>query len=112
MSDRFDADYFEVGDIFEGGAIEQSYFISAVMAAGGEVDIYGDTVYIVALPREAKAPVSEPEKVEETVAEPEIEEAPLVDLAHEEVVKEDVVPEPKKPVGRPKINPTPEAEKE
>lgn len=124
MSDQFDAEYLEVGDTFVGGPIEQSYFIGVVMAAGGEVDIHGDTVYIVQLPKknssnqsagsfEAKAPVSEsavekaPEpKVEEAKAEESKVEAPLVDLAHEEpVVEESKTEEPKtynKPGPKPK----------
>lgn len=112
MNDRFDSEYLEVGDTFVGGPIEQSYFIGAVMAAGGEVDIHGDTVYIVNLPKKAKAPVSSP-PVEKA---PEPELSPAEDLAPvEEVVPEtkvEVAPEPKtyiKPGPKPK---TPEAEKE
>lgn len=93
MSDRFDTDYLEVGDSFEGGAIEQSYFISAVMEAGGEVEIDGDIVRILQLPKKetpkAKAPVyEEPVEKVEKAPEPVKEEPPLVDLASEEPVIE------------------------
>lgn len=123
MSDRFDVEYLEIGDSFEGGAIEQSYFISAVMAAGGEVDIYGDTVFIVNLPKkeviEDKAPVVEEPVIEEPIiVKSEPEDAPLVDLASEEAVVEApkaATSEPKmaaKPGPKPKTESTPEADKE
>lgn len=86
MSDKFDTNYLEVGDTFEGGAIEQSYFISAVMAAGGEIEVDGDIVRIVQLPKKeaAKAKASVSEKPVEKAPEP-----PLVDLAAEEAVVEE-----------------------
>lgn len=114
MSDyKFDTDYLEVGDIFEGSPIEQSYFISAVMAAGGEIEIDGNKVVILQLPKkevpQAKAPVSvpvvetAPEPVEEKVPEPVVEEPPLVDLASEEAVIE----EPPAPAPAPALAPAP-----
>lgn len=106
MSEKFDTDYLEVGDTFVGGPIEQSYFIGAVMAAGGEVDIHGDTVYIVQLPKKAKAPVSEkpvekaPEPVQETkVEEPKAEESkveePKVETPKDVDPEVAIAPEPK-----------------
>jgi hypothetical protein len=86
MSDRFDTDYLEVGDSLEGGAIEQSYFISSVMAAGGEVEVDGDIVRIIQLPKKeapkAKASMSEkpiektPVAEEPKKADPEVAIAP------------------------------------
>lgn len=93
MSEKFDTDYLEVGDTFVGGPIEQSAFIGAVMAAGGEVDIHGDTVYIVQLPKKVKAPVSEePVKASEPVEEPKVEAAPEPTV---EEPKVEAAPEPK-----------------
>lgn len=108
MTDKYNAEYLEVGDSFEGGPIEQSYFISAVMAAGGEIEIDGDVVTILQLPKaksEAKAPES-PKAVEEAPKEEPKEEA-----------KEEVKEEPKEEAPKPKSGPkskahTPEAEKE
>lgn len=127
MSDyTFDLEYLEVGDSLEGGPTEQGYFISAVMAAGGRVEINGDVVTILDLPKKAKAPVSVKEELVkeevidkvELVKDPEAkliseyndvlglsEEPPLVDLAAEEPVIE--VPVVSKPVvpkspGRPR----------
>lgn len=110
MSEKFDVNYLEVGDSFDGGPIEQGYFISAVMAAGGEVEIDGNVVTILQLPK-AKAPVA-PETVVEVVPEPVVEEAPLVDIAAEEAVIEAPKPPASKPGPKPKPAPAPEAEKE
>lgn len=52
MSDRFDVEYLEVGDTYHGSPIEQSYFITAILAAGGEVEIDGNTVTVLKLPKE------------------------------------------------------------
>lgn len=121
MTDKnYDVEYLEVGDTFDGGPIEQSYFISAVMAAGGEVWIDGTVVHISALPKKeapAKAPVSsgyiqvvDPEPVLENTPEP-VEDAPLVDIAAEEAVIE--APKPAaKPGPKPKAVPAAETEKE
>ena len=106
MNDKFDTEYLEVGDTFVGGPIEQSQFIGAVMGAGGEVDIHGDTVYIVALPKKAKAAVSEKpvEKIPETkVEEPKVEETKV-----EETKVEESKPAAK-PGPKPKVTPTFEA---
>lgn len=80
MSEKFDVEYLEVGDTFEGGPIEQSYFISAIMAAGGEVEIHGNIVLIVDLPKKTKAVEVPAPKVEEVKEEPPvavIEESPV-----------------------------------
>lgn len=108
MSDKYNVEYLEVGDSFEGGPIEQGYFISAVMAAGGEVEIDGNVVTILQLPKapksEAKAPASPapvevtPEPVEEAKEEAPKEVDPEVAIA----------PEPKpaaKPGPKPKAAP-------
>jgi outer membrane biosynthesis protein TonB len=74
------------------------------MAAGGEVDIHGDTVYIVQLPKknssnqssgsiEAKAPVSE--KTSEPVEEPKAEETVEKTSEPVEESKVEAAPEPK-----------------
>lgn len=87
MSDKYDVEYLEAGDSFEGGPIEQSYFISAVLAAGGEIQITGDKVTIVALPKkeksQAKASLSEKEE------EPKIEELKKEEIKVEEPKKEE-----------------------
>lgn len=132
MSDyKFDTEYLEIGDTFEGGPIEQSYFISAVMAAGGEIEIDGDKVVILQLPKKnkpeapkSKAPVADQKAMVGPVATapvsvpPVIEEAPLVDLAHEEAVIEEApkpAPTPKlavKPGPKPKAAPATEKTEE
>jgi hypothetical protein len=130
MSDKsFDVEYLEVGDSFEGGPIEQSYFIGAVMAAGGEVEIHGDKVFILQLPKKetpkAKAPVApEPvvEKAPEPVVkavvvkeEPEMNTPELDDDADRVVAELKAASTPKpaaKPGPKPKAAPAPEAEKE
>lgn len=81
MSEKFDVEYLEVGDTFEGGPIEQSYFISAIMAAGGEVEIHGNVVLIVDLPKKTKAVEVPAPKVEETKEEPPVIEEPPVEEA-------------------------------
>lgn len=93
MSDyKYETDYLEVGDEFSGGPIEQSYFISAVMAVGGEVEIDGNKVVILQLPKKefskAKAPVT-PVADQKAAVAPVAEEPPIVDLASEEAVVEE-----------------------
>lgn len=88
---EFDTEYLEVGDVFEGSPIEQGYFISAVLGAGGEVKLNGNKVIIVSIPKKevskAKAPDSakvadepkpEAPKVETKKVEPEVATAPAL----------------------------------
>lgn len=100
MSDKFNVEYLEVGDTFQGGPIEQGDFILAVMASGGEVEIDGNVVTILQLPKAkaVKAPVAVPAEVEAVVAATieAIEEPPLVDLAAEEAVVEAPAPSPRR----------------
>lgn len=110
MTAKYDIEYLEEGDVFEGSPIEQSYFISEVLAAGGRVTIDGDHVHIVSLPKKevpkAKAPVSVPV----------VEEAPKVEAPKVEARKVEVpkVEAPKPPIKtgptKPKVALTPLAE--
>lgn len=110
MSERYDVNYLEVGDSFDGGPIEQGYFISAVMAAGGEVEIDGNVVTILQLPKAPKSEAKAPESPKPVEKAPEpVEEVKEVDP---EIA---IAPEPKpaaKPGPKPKASPTPEDKKE
>lgn len=117
---KYDTDYLEVGDEFNGGPIEQSYFISAVMAAGGEVEIHGDKVFILQLPKKevpkAKAPVSATsgyvQVVEKSPAPKEVDlEIAIAPAPKEEIPKEEVIKPPAKVVSKPKVVPAPEVSK-
>jgi hypothetical protein len=102
MSDRtFDVEYLEVGDSYTGGPIEQSYFIGAVLGAGGQVSIDGNTVYIVALPKKA------PESVISVPSVTPMDETTLEKTV--ELIKKTAKVEPK--VETPKVEPKVEAPK-
>lgn len=110
MSDKYDVSYLEVGDTFDGGPIEQSYFISSVMAAGGEVEIDGNVVTILQLPKAPKSEAKAPE------APKPVEEAPApVEEVKEADPEVAIAPEPKpaaKPGPKSKESSAPEAKKE
>ena len=90
MTDKIDTNYLEEGDSFEGGPLEQSTFISDVLAAGGTVKIQGNKVFVTSMPKQdegkAKA-ASSPKKA--AAKAPAKEEAPKAEAPKAEAPKEE-----------------------
>jgi hypothetical protein len=96
----FDLTDFEVGDEFEGSAIELNKVVGAILAKGGSFNYEGKSIIITSLPKPKVevAPVTETiiEVAEEPVAEEPVAEEPVAEepVAEEPVVEEPVAEEP------------------